>query len=211
MIRLGSLWYSCIYWSRFETLSAGYKSSAISHLVIIRLVCTKANSCSNFVMPSHLQLTCVKFSVPAMHHLLKMPKVTSPLWLVLLPLNQLSHHLLLVCPSVAKSICTFPRPCTRATQWIVLAFLDTLRRSTSEPSQYFEKLSLPCFTVTSHHIYILPFLRLLGQFLPIPKYPVHCTWPLHFWHHLLTKNTWLNLVATTGLVAVTNTHPNSPW
>ena len=129
MIRLGSLWYSCIYWSRFETLSAGYKSSAISHLVIIRLVCTKVNSYSNFVMPSRLQLTCVKFLVPAMHHLLKMPKVTSPLRLILLPLNQLSHHLLLVCPSVAKSICTFPRPRTRATQWIVLAFLDTLRRS----------------------------------------------------------------------------------
>ena len=81
-----------------------------------------------------------------------MPKVTSPLRLILLLLNQLSHHLLLVCPSVAKSICTFPRPRTCATQWIVLAFLDTLRRSTSEPSQYFEKLSLPCFTVTSHHM-----------------------------------------------------------
>ena len=150
MVRLGSLWYSCIYWSRFETLSAGYKSSAISHLVIIRLVCTKANSYSNFIMPSNLQLTCVKFSVPAMHHLLKicLKLQLSPLRLILLPLNQLSHHLLLVCPSVAKSICTFPRPRTCATHWIVLAFLDTLRRSKSEPSQYFEKLSLPCFTVT---------------------------------------------------------------
>lgn len=151
MIRVGSLCYSCIYWSRFETLSAGYKSSAISHLVFFRLVCMKANSYSNFVVPSHLQLTCVKFSVATMHHLLQMPKVTSPLRLILLPLNRLSHHLLLVCPSVAKSICTFPRPRACATQWIVLAFLDTLRRSTSEPSQYFEKLSLPCFTVTSSH------------------------------------------------------------
>ena len=48
MIRLGSLWYNYIYWSRFETLSS-YKSAAISHLVIIRLACTKANSYSNFV------------------------------------------------------------------------------------------------------------------------------------------------------------------
>ena len=48
MIRLGSLWYNCIYWSSFETLSS-YKSSAISDLVIIRLACTKANSYSNFV------------------------------------------------------------------------------------------------------------------------------------------------------------------
>ena len=44
----GSLWYNCICWSRFETLT-GYKSSTISHLVIIRLACTKANSYSNFV------------------------------------------------------------------------------------------------------------------------------------------------------------------
>ena len=48
MIRLGSLWYNRIYWSRFETLSS-YKRSAISDLVIIRLACTKANSYSNFV------------------------------------------------------------------------------------------------------------------------------------------------------------------
>ena len=48
MIRLGSSWYNCMYWSRFETMSS-YKSSAISHLVIIRLACTKANSSSNFV------------------------------------------------------------------------------------------------------------------------------------------------------------------
>ena len=48
MIRLGSLWYNCIHWSRFETLSSD-KSSAISDLVIIRLACTKANSYSNFV------------------------------------------------------------------------------------------------------------------------------------------------------------------
>ena len=48
MIRLCSLWYSCIYWSRFKTLS-GCKSSAISDLVIIRLACTKANTYSNFV------------------------------------------------------------------------------------------------------------------------------------------------------------------
>ena len=48
MMRPGSLWYNWIYWSRFETLS-GYKSSAISHLVIIRLAFTKANSYSNFV------------------------------------------------------------------------------------------------------------------------------------------------------------------
>ena len=48
MIRLGSLWYNCIYWTNFETLSV-YKSSAMPHLVIIRLACTKANSYSNFV------------------------------------------------------------------------------------------------------------------------------------------------------------------
>ena len=48
MARLGSLWYNCIYWSRFETLSS-YKSSAISDLVIIHLACTKANSYSNFI------------------------------------------------------------------------------------------------------------------------------------------------------------------
>ena len=48
MIRLGSLCYNRIYWSRFETLSS-YKRSAISDLVIIRLACMKANSYSNFV------------------------------------------------------------------------------------------------------------------------------------------------------------------
>ena len=50
MIRLGSfsLWYNCIYWSRFETLSS-YKSSAISDLVIICIASTKENSYSNFV------------------------------------------------------------------------------------------------------------------------------------------------------------------
>ena len=48
MIRLGSLWYNCLYWLRFETLSS-YKSSAVSDLVIIRLACTKANSYSDFV------------------------------------------------------------------------------------------------------------------------------------------------------------------
>ena len=48
MIRLGTLWYNRINWSRFETLSS-YKRSAISDLVILRLACTKANSYSNFV------------------------------------------------------------------------------------------------------------------------------------------------------------------
>ena len=48
MIRLGSLWYNCIYWSMFGTLSS-YKSSAVSPLAIIRLACTKANGYSNFV------------------------------------------------------------------------------------------------------------------------------------------------------------------
>ena len=48
MIKLGSSWYNCIYWSRFETLSS-YKSPAISDLVIIRLACMKANSYGNFV------------------------------------------------------------------------------------------------------------------------------------------------------------------
>ena len=47
MIRLGSLWYNYIYWSRFETLSS-YKMSAISHLVVNRLACTKVNSYSKF-------------------------------------------------------------------------------------------------------------------------------------------------------------------
>ena len=68
MIRLGSLWYNCIYWSRFETLS-GYKSSAISDLVIIRLACAKANSYNgNFVLPGNLQLTCVQFTAATMRH-----------------------------------------------------------------------------------------------------------------------------------------------
>ena len=48
MIRLGSLWYNCVYWSLFETPS-GYKSSAISYPVVIPLACTKANSHSSFV------------------------------------------------------------------------------------------------------------------------------------------------------------------
>ena len=48
MMRPGSLYFNCICWSRFETLT-GYKSWAISHPVIIRLACTKANGYSNFV------------------------------------------------------------------------------------------------------------------------------------------------------------------
>ena len=49
MIRLGSLWYNCIHWSRFETLSS-YKLLLLrADLVITRLACTKANSYSNFV------------------------------------------------------------------------------------------------------------------------------------------------------------------
>ena len=48
MTRLGSLWYNCIYWSRFETLFS-YKSTAISHLVIILLACAKVTSYNNFV------------------------------------------------------------------------------------------------------------------------------------------------------------------
>ena len=35
MMRLGSLWYNCIYWLIFETLYS-YKISAISDLVIIQ-------------------------------------------------------------------------------------------------------------------------------------------------------------------------------
>lgn len=48
MIRLGSSWYNWIYWSNFETLS-DYKSSAMPHLYIIRLACTKTNSYSDFL------------------------------------------------------------------------------------------------------------------------------------------------------------------
>ena len=48
MIRLGSSWYNCIYWSNFETLLADYESSSMKHMIIIRLACTKANSYSNF-------------------------------------------------------------------------------------------------------------------------------------------------------------------
>ena len=65
MMRLGSLWYNCIYWLIFETLYS-YKISAISDLVIIRLACTKANSYSNFVLPGHLQ--CVQFAAASMRH-----------------------------------------------------------------------------------------------------------------------------------------------
>ena len=42
--------------SRIETLS-GYKGSAVSHLVIIRLASTKANSYSNFVTHSFTDYT----------------------------------------------------------------------------------------------------------------------------------------------------------
>ena len=43
--RLGSLYYNCIYLSRIGTLS-GSKGTVVSHLVIIRLANTKANSYS---------------------------------------------------------------------------------------------------------------------------------------------------------------------
>ena len=118
MIRLGSLWYNCNYWSRFETLSC-YKSSAIPHLVIIRLSCMKANSYSNFVMPSYSQLTRVKFPAATMRHAPHMPNVKSPLRLILLPLNRVSRHLSSVCPSVAKFISSTP---TRATHLFLLSW-----------------------------------------------------------------------------------------
>ena len=54
--RLGNLYYNFIYLSRIETLS-GYKGSAVSPLVIIRLASTKANSYSNFVTHSFTDYT----------------------------------------------------------------------------------------------------------------------------------------------------------
>ena len=64
MVRLGTsvayiVWYNCIYWSKFEKLS-DYKSSAMPHLVIIRLACVKASSYGNFVtLPPFLWRSCV--------------------------------------------------------------------------------------------------------------------------------------------------------
>ena len=43
MIRLGSSWYNCIYWSNSETLSDCERSS-MKHMIITRLTCAKANS-----------------------------------------------------------------------------------------------------------------------------------------------------------------------
>ena len=81
MARLGSLWYNCIYWSRFETLSS-YKSSAISDLVIIHLACTKANSYSNFVThPPSLWRSFVVLCINKVWGITPCGAVKSVLWL----------------------------------------------------------------------------------------------------------------------------------
>ena len=51
MMRPGSLWYNCICWSTFETLT-GYKSSANSHPVIIRLACKKKQTVTIILLPT---------------------------------------------------------------------------------------------------------------------------------------------------------------
>ena len=73
-----SLWYNCICWSRSETLS-GYKSSAVSHPVIIRLACSKATSYSNFffVTRSELWVSLLGIFLYYIHSMLSFHLLTS--------------------------------------------------------------------------------------------------------------------------------------
>ena len=126
MIRLDSLWYNCIYWSRFETLSIKFCNFSP---VIIRLACTKANSYSNFVLTGHLQLTCVEIfegynaSSPLDAYSYKSSWFDS--------FFRLTTLATICCRFVLQPRSPFaldPRPRTRATCWIVVAFMSALRR-----------------------------------------------------------------------------------
>ena len=159
MIRLGSLWYNCIYWSRFETLSSR-KSSAISDLVIIRLACTKANSYSNFVLPSHLQLTCVQFTALQCVIPFRCLKLQVLFDSFLLSFNRLSCHLLSIV--LAKYICTFPGSSTPYTcDTIVCSGFN--RRSTQTPGWVFTIFWETPFTLRPWsaiaHSAVSPFAR----------------------------------------------------
>lgn len=62
-----SLWYNCICWSRSETLS-GYKSSVVSHPVIIRLA---------FVTRSELWVSLLGIFLYYIHSMLSFHLLTS--------------------------------------------------------------------------------------------------------------------------------------
>ena len=84
MIRLGSSWYNWIYWSNFETLS-DYKSSAMPHLYIIRLACTKTNSYSDFLtlppsLPPSLWRSCVVSCINKFGGTLLVVPCVAPFW-----------------------------------------------------------------------------------------------------------------------------------